>query len=429
MIIRNKKGNAWVGVLILMAFLAMLATSLVVESVNTIIQSKRSAQVLAAQALCDAGIDKTIWGLNNNSNYIGETGFSMPTGSLDISISGSGNERIATITSYVPEINPKVKRTVRARIEAEDRESGFSFRYGIQVGETGISMSNNSKVVGNVYSGGSISGGNGAYIMGDVYISGIGKSINNVRVGCPVSVGYNCPINGNAHVNTISNSYIYGNAYYNSISNTTVLGKSHPGSSPPNPIDLPLANTKIEQWKSWAEDGGTYTGDYLIDGLSDSRTLGPYKINGNLTVTNSSTLTLTGVLYVTGNITFSNLSKIKIDPSFGSKSGIIISDGKITTGNNVVISGSGHTNSYIMILSTSGVDPAINVSNNSASAVYYANRGYIDVANNARIKSLTGRGIRLKNGAVVEYDTGLANSNFSAGPGGSWSLKEWQVIH
>jgi hypothetical protein len=439
MITRIKKGNAWVGILILLTFIASLSAALVLESVNTINQSKRSAQVLSAQALCDAGIEKTIWELNNDSGYIGEENFQLPTGEIDISVSGDFENKTALVTAYIPnEVNAKTTRTVRATFTAENNESGFSFHYGIQVGESGIDMSNNAKVAGNVYSGGSISAGNGATVFGDVYISDPSGVIDNLDIGCVESddddLGPNgtdlgmCPTDGDARAHYITKSYIMGDAYYQNISSTTVLGNSYPNTPPPDPVDLPISDLTIEQWKSWAEDGGTYEGNYVLSGNGVTADLGPIKINGDMVITNNSTLTMTGVIYVTGDIDFDNNATIKLDSSFGANSGMIIADGPIDTSNNVTIQGSGDPNSYVMALSN---DPgtAIVVSNNSDAVVYYAGNGTIDVSNNARIRSLSAKMIKLSNGAEVIYETGLANANFSAGPGGSWRVKEWQVIH
>ncbi|MDD3480955.1 MAG: hypothetical protein PHW75_01870 [Patescibacteria group bacterium] len=429
----NKKGSAWIGILLLLAFVATLGLALLADSILTIAQSTRASQLLVAQALCDAGIEKAIWELNDDSGYSGETDINLETGIIDIAVAGTSETKDVYVTSYVPvtenKVDARVKRTVRAKLTAENNEAGFAFHYGIQVGESGLSMSNNSQVIGNVYSGGSISGGNGAYIRGDVYVSATGGSIDNVRVGCPASLGGTCPIAGDAHVDNINYCYIYGDAFYQNIDNTTVLGTEFPGSETPPSIDLPIDATTIDLWKSWAATGGTYSGNYTQSANGVTVEMGPYKIDGDMTITNSSILELTGVLWVTGNVTFSNLAEIKLDPSFGPNSGMIIVDGTITTQNNVEFSGSGDDASYIMLLSTSSVDPAINVYNNSSSVVYYAANGHIDVWNNARIKSLTAEGINLRNGAIVEYDTGLASSNFSAGPGGAWVLKEWQIIY
>jgi hypothetical protein len=404
---------------------------------GTIIQAKRSARIQVAQALCDAGIERAIWRLNNGEVYIGENNLVLPTGMIDIAVTGDLDSKEILATAYVPnkEDTKRTERTVRAKLAAERNEGNFAFHYGIQVGETGLIMSNNSMVVGNVYSGGSIEGGNGAYILGDAYVSGDGNRINNVRIGCPSTMSAPCPLGGiagDAHVHTIVGSYIYGDAYYSTNANlvsSTVVGTKYENSPSPEPLELPISDLSISTWKTWAESGGTYSGNYTFSANGAIVDLGPYKIDGNLTITNGATLNLTGVLWVTGKVTFSQNAIIKLASNFGPKSGLIIADGQIYTENNVIMKGSGDPASYIMMASTTGTEPAIDVSNNSSSVVYYAGNGYIDVANNAHIRSLSAKGIRLKNGAIVEYDVGLANSNFSAGPGGSWKLKEWQVVY
>ncbi len=427
-----KRGNAWVGIILLMAFLITLGLALTTDAVVTIAQSKKAAQTLVAQSLCDAGIEKAIWKLNNTGGgYIGETDLNLDTGVIDISIDNVDSEnKNIYVTAYVPnKNNPTAERTIRAKATAESNENNFAFHYGIQVGETGLFMSNNSQVLGSVYSGGDISGGNGSYIKGDVYISKIGGILNNVRIGCSGSEPTPCPIAGDAHVDSIINSYIYGDAYYKNISGTTVVGTSYPNNDTPETVGMPLSENDLDQWKSWAESGGTYSGNYTLSANGVTVDLGPKKIDGNLTITNGSILNLTGAIWVTGSVSFSNNAVVKLSPTFGPSSGMIIADGQIATENNVTMQGSGNPSSYIMILSTSAVDPAIDVSNNSSSVVYYAANGFLNVANNAHVRSITGKGIRLSNGAIVEYDTGLANSNFSAGPGGSWVVTEWQIIH
>ncbi len=63
---RTKSGNAWVGILLLMSFLITLGVALVSDAAITIAQSKRASQVLVAQALCDAGIEKALFKLNQS---------------------------------------------------------------------------------------------------------------------------------------------------------------------------------------------------------------------------------------------------------------------------------------------------------------------------------------------------------------------------
>ena len=267
---------------------------------------------------------------------------------------------------------------------------------------------------------------NNALVTGDVIMSGATGKISNLEV------------RGNAKAHTIIGSSITNDAWYQVLTSTTVGGTKHPAS--PDPIDksFPIPSETITEWEQVALAGGTYEGNMTVSGTS--ATLGPKKINGNLTLTNNAVVTITGTLWVTGNISLSNNATVKLASSYGTSSGVIIADnltdklsyGKISTSNNVQIQGSGAANSYLMLLSTNtgGISsPAINVANNSAAVVYYATTGFLEVSNNAFARAITGGGLNLSNGSKIQYDSGLASTEFSGGPGGSWTIVEWQIYY
>ncbi len=446
--LKLNKGNAWVGILIMLVIITALGLSLIAEVLGTIIASKKSAQVITAQALCDAGVEKAVWKLNHDtSGYTGEDDINLETGIIDIEVTSIDTEtKSVLVTSYVPDkTDSKVTRKVRAKVKADINESNISFHYGVQVGGLGVTMSNNSKIFGNVYSDGPIIGGGGSKITGDAISSGPTGSIRGSGNSQRITIG------NDARANTLQYLNITRDAYYNNISSSTVTGISYPGSTNPTPVGLPIDQNTIDTWESWAQTGSTYNGNYTLDG--NNSTLGPIKINGNLTVINGSVLTMTGVIWVTGNISFANNAVIKLDPSFGQNSGMIITDsptdkatyGKVEVSNNVRVCGSytldqcldddppENNKSYIMILSTNTgsttSNPAIDAGNNSKAVVYYTTVGMLEVANNGRLRAVTGGGLHLSNGAEVQYDIGLADANFSGGPGGSWVLTEWQIVH
>jgi len=161
---------------------------------------------------------------------------------------------------------------------------------------------------------------------------------------------------------------------------------------------------------------------------------------GNLTVQNGGKLALTGTVHVTGNIILYQNAEVYLDPSYGALSGLIINDGTINVENNVIFCGSGYTpatkvcstanKSYIMLLSTSSADPAINVANNAKAVIFYAANGGIYLKNGAGVFEATGNKLTIEENATVTYESGLANSNFSSGPGASWSIKKgtWQEL-
>jgi len=235
----------------------------------------------------------------------------------------------------------------------------------------------------------------------------------------------NVDVYEDAHANTIEDSEIDGDAYYQTKTNTTVNGTSHPGSTDPGPIDMPLSDALIAQWISEGDAGGTVTGDVSYDGTSN--TLGPKKITGNLTVTNGASLTLNGTVHVVGDLNLSNNAIVSLATGYGANAGLIVVDGKINISNNVVFNGSGTPGSNIMVLTTNTsidpANPAMTLSNNSENSIFYASDGMISISNNATLKEVTAFKLYLQNNAAVQYESGLANVNFSSGPGGGWALK------
>ncbi len=240
-------------------------------------------------------------------------------------------------------------------------------------------------------------------------------------LGQPNNFLDNVVVGANAHANTIRHSAVTHNAYFQSIHDTTVNGMSYPGSVDPVLESMPISETTINNWKVQAEEGGVITGDYSLDAGAIG-TLGPKKITGNLTVSNSGDLTLSGPVFVTGNINIFNNAKVRLSASLGEYSAVMMTDGIINVSNGCVFYG--HANSYILVLSTKS-GPAINIANNSDTALFYAANGTIEVSNNAVLKELTAYQVHLNNGAQVIYESGLASVLFSSGASGSWKITSW----
>lgn len=196
----------------------------------------------------------------------------------------------------------------------------------------------------------------------------------------------------------------------------------------PGPINMPISDGLIAGWKDDAAAGGTLTGNQTV---SQNTMLGPKKINGNLTVGNGVTLTLTGSIYVTGDIIFDNNSETILDSAYSSTSGIIISDGNMTMNNGSIFSGTGAAGSYILLVSTKNdtLNAAVDVRNSNVSAILYAPYGIIDIHNNASLKEMSAWKIHANNRVTLNYESGLSEVLFSSGPSGGWSkLKGWWQI-
>lgn len=252
-------------------------------------------------------------------------------------------------------------------------------------------------------------------------------------------------VDGDAKANTIANSTILGVAYCQTGSgNNKACNTSQ---ADPSPMNMPISEANIEQWRTDAANGGTIIGDCGDSGnpsctiTGSTLSLGPKKITGNLVVTNNKTLKLTGVIYVVGNIDVSNNGTVQCDISFGADSCVLVADGWINVGNNGFFKGSGVAGSYILGLSaiegcnggtqTAGCGPSnsgINLGNNLGGAVFYTSKSMVNLSNNSKIKAVIGYKLKLENNAVVEYEEGVTDANFSSGPGGGWNVKSWREV-
>ncbi len=538
----------------------------------TAVQRQRLGSEQALR-LAEAGIDKAVYELNQNSNYTGESNTALGNGTFTTSISSiDANTKRITSTGYIPSsARPVSSRQVQVNVSINT--SVVSFRFGVQVDQGGVTMSNGAKIVGNLFSNGSISGSgtitgdatvaggtaltadqqwsvqNGGFNLGDSsshaavaesFTPSISAPLNKVSLylkktstpsditihivgdsgGAPsasslttgtiaastvtglyafadatlssnpnlvagqtywiiASVGANASkyftwgedtgsgysgasafasswnagswnpisgdldfkaylggnttsisgitVNGNASAQSLSNCSVGGNAYYQSISSCSVGGTSYPNSTPQSPGSMPISDAQIADWETTAASGGAITGPYSI---SNSQSLGPKKISGNLTINNGGSLTLTGPIWVDGNISLSNNATVSVASSLGSAGAVIIADsstnpstdGTITLSNNVIINGNGSAGSYPMLLSTNTGAHAISLGNNGGSVILYASKGTISLNNNAGANEITGYGLSIGNNATVTYVNGLQNATFSNGPGGSWTV-------
>lgn len=246
-------------------------------------------------------------------------------------------------------------------------------------------------------------------------------------VSTSISMGNGSVVQGNVHANTINGITINKDAYYQVISNSVVSGSScpnshcHPNYADPPPIAMPISEGNIETWKASAQNLITN-----IDINGCPSTLGPGKIDANVTTSNSCIITIKTPLYITKNLTFGNSSIFKMDPALGASSGMIIVDGTTVFQNSDNLLGTGTSGSYLMLLSTYNSQtlggPAITTGNSSIAGILYAPYGKIELANNANFKEAVAWKIEMGTGTILTYDSGLISTFFSAGPSGSFSL-------
>jgi len=213
-----------------------------------------------------------------------------------------------------------------------------------------------------------------------------------------------------------------------SVTNCPAAGSVKERPSNINPEPLPVSDEQIQGWKNDAVSGGIISGDYILSGFNED-SLGPKKIEGNLITQDQAKLSIAGTVWVTGDITVQNKSRIKLDrDSYSSLSGMIIGDGIITLQDDGKALGSGEEGSYLMVISTNISNPALVIIDSFEADIIYTQNGWILVQNTANVREVTGYGIHLMNNAEIFYEIGLEDASFTSGPGGSWEVVKWKEV-
>ena len=249
-----------------------------------------------------------------------------------------------------------------------------------------------------------------------IYLGGTNTRIEAMTIGSPSS--------GTGRANAFVDTSVHGSACPNQY---CIVDN-------PARAEMPISAGVIQDWQEEAAAGGTCTepqcdasGNLTLTN-EGSNLLGPIKIPGNLTVSNNTQLILTGTVWVAGDINLSNNCEVSLDPGYGSSSGILLASGTISVSNNCLFGGSGDPDSYLLLLTdkTDHNGNVMEISNNASGVIYYAANGKLHFSNNARAKEAIGYGIVMDNNVVVEYESGLADVNFSSGPGASFDISSWE---
>ncbi len=256
-----------------------------------------------------------------------------------------------------------------------------------------------------------------------IYLGGMTGLIDGVSVG---TSGV-----GNAEAYEVKNSTIAGSLYCQVGSGNNK--SCNTSKAIPTSLDFAISDGNIEEWKSDASAGGVINGDYTV---SSNISLGPKKIVGDLLIDGNKTLTLTGTIWVIGKVTLGNGAKIALSSSYGINSGTLVTDGTVRVSNNSLFSGSGQSGSYLMVLTTSDCPLgdlcdglyAIDISNNAGAVILNAQKGTVHLNNNATVKGITAYKTIFDSNAVINYEQGIANLNFTNGPTGGWNIKSWAEI-
>ncbi|MDO8265102.1 MAG: hypothetical protein Q7T34_01895, partial [Candidatus Parcubacteria bacterium] len=251
----NQKGfAAFLITILIMAVLFGIAVSVYVLTYSQQLILKNILLSSKTYYLSEAGLEDAIYRIKNNLPISSGYNLAVSNGSTTVTISGNDPK---TITSFAGINNIRRKAQTVLLLETINPQ----FYFGVQIGEGGLEMANNTRINGNLYSDGAVNGATDSVVSGDISVAGV-SNINSITVL------------GTARANDIKNSKICGDAYYQSIDSSSLTflnspksstcplpltpGIAYPGSPDEEIVSMPLTQANIDNWEAEAEAGGVY---------------------------------------------------------------------------------------------------------------------------------------------------------------------------
>lgn len=411
------RGQAMITMLVVLLVISTTAIlGALTPTVRAAAISSNLYQSKASYYLAESGIEDVIHRLKHGM-IVSETEI-LTLNDTTVTTTSSTSNGVEYTLESTGDTNSRQRR-VAVEITAD---VGYSFTYGIQVGTGGFTLDQSSGVIGNVYASGPIVGQNNSYITGTVVSAGADGLIDGVD-----TIGMDGV--GDAYAHTVNNVSVARDLF---CQEGTGNNKSCNTSQPDPPErDFPYDEDDIAEWQTRASEGTVVTGDQVLSG---TLSIGPAVYTGNVTFDTNADITLTGTIWIQGNVDTNNNATITLHEDYDDAGEIIVVDGVTHLTNNVSFSGTGEEGSYILLASTSecpdvgtcnGGKSAIQLDNNVGTVILSAQEGTVFFSNNSGAVAATAKTIALDNNAEIVYEQGLIDARFDTGPAGTFGINEW----
>lgn len=428
---KQQKGSIILVFLITLPFLILLAMYYMHLALTSFQVARFDQLHTEAQLAADAGADYAVEQIGQNNSWAG-TGTDVVLHSdskikttFSASVTGDNNSKTVAVTgkTYWPASATVPSRTVSIYVELRPVAAGT---FSVITGEGGLTMNNNSKVVG-----------------GDVFVNGQINLSNSAQIGLstkPVTVevaDQACPqppdstyprvcnngegsqpitINNLAHIYATVKATNQTNG--NGMSNTgLVLGSSV------SPQALPTYNRAAQK----AAVTNNLTGSAASCSGSQTQTWpANTKITGNVTISTKCKVTVQGNVWITGSLSMSNSSQLIVANTLGSTVPNIMVDGSagatFANSSQLVSNSSGTGFEILTFYSTASCSPdcssvtgtdlynSRNVTTislqNSASApntIFYSYWTQVQIGNSGQIGAVIGQTIGLNNAGTISF--------------------------
>lgn len=462
----NQKGTLLGVALIALIVFSTIGAGLIMFTTTQYTTTHRSVFTTNTLLVAEAGIEESIFRLNQDDNF---SGSSEPQIFFDNEQQGRGE-----FESVVEEMEDTNAKTIiaTARVYRHGTDDLVNTRK-IKVTVVGTGSEGYSVHTG---PGGLILGGSASITNSDVYVNGTLQMSGAAKIGTPsqpvdVRVAHQaCPSGNNpgpTYPQTCTtgqpialqwSTHIYGSVcatgqtYYGpdpagnilpgNGGQGLMLGCVAPPVSPPtydraahvgrmavnaNPNDV---NYNCTQWRN--PDGFTRTWPADI------------RLNGNVSIASSCNLTITGDVYITGNLDIGGAATLRVADSVGGRRPVIVVDGNINSaGSGQIIANSAGTGiHFISFRSNAACNPncttitgselkntqnlqTVNVGGaaNLPGMIFQSYWGRITVAGSGNVGAALGQTVDLSGAGTVTFGTQLSSG------ARSWTISSYQRLY
>lgn len=436
----SKQGSVIVTLLIIMPFLLLIVAQYTQQGINSLFLARVDQYRSHAQLASDAGVDLALQEINIDNNWPGTPGIielhnadSIKT-SYEVSVTANNadSKTISSTGRTYKSTNPSVAiSSVTIQVDLRAVRAGA---FSVVSGVGGLYLSNSAKIVGgDVFVNGEINLSNSAQI---------GLTTNSVKVdvahqNCPnppdATYPRVCGFGENGQPITLNNSSkIYGTVRANnqtngsSMLNPGLVAGSGVAAQPLPPHDRAAqkaaAIPPVAPYNGdWSCSSGNYTWPANL------------KIAGNVTISNSCKVTVSGDVWITGNLETKNSAQLIVSNTLGGTKPSIMVDGQTAQFNNSskLVSNSSNTGFQVInYWSQAGCSPdcpdvtgqdlynSRNVTtiklDNSAEGphtIFYSRWTRVQISNSGQIGALVGQTVELKNSGTLTFGTSVGVGN------------------
>ncbi|KKT34536.1 MAG: hypothetical protein UW23_C0035G0006 [Candidatus Collierbacteria bacterium GW2011_GWA1_44_12] len=440
MVIRNSSGQASLVLVLLVGLVAMIVTlSSGTLSVSNVQIEETIHTADSAWYAAWAGVDELMYRLRSGQRF-GDTysvTLTLDNGAtVSAQIIGDNTQRTVQSEGFIDGV------TKRLEVKVASSSSKASFIFAAQSGEGGFELEGGTLVVGanntsgNVYSNGSVlgvrasSGIAGSRILGSVWAVGTIGGLASPDTG-------GVYIQKDARAGSLTACLVNGNVRSPAPPTNCPYAGNYLSTNPPSPVEM--ASVDANYWKNKALAGGVWSGDCTVletDGTDctlGTGILGNRQILGNLSVPSGINLTIDGPIWVKGDIDIAQNNTLSTAESAEKDSIVVVASdpdnplvkGRIVTSSNVQYALNSQGAGLIFISENRGdiceINPAIELTSNTATVVFVAVDGCINIGSNSVISGVLGKKVHLKSNSIVSYDPSLAQAILGTDTGG-WSV-------